>query len=146
MSLNKWIGIGRTTKEIELQMTQSGKQYVQFNLAVDNGKDQNGNDRLADFIQCVTWDKKAENLSVYVHKGNRIAIEGRLKVEQYQDSQGQNKYKTYILIQNFEFLESKPKDNFVPQEPDYVTNKQEEKDPFEMMAQAVEITDSDLPF
>ncbi len=148
MSLNKWIGIGRTTKEIELQITQSGKQYVQFNLAVDNGKDQNGNDRLADFIQCVAWDKKAENLSVYVHKGNRIAIEGRLKVEQYQDPQGQNKYRTYILVQNFTFLESKPKDNFVPQEPDYLTNKQEEKDPFEAFGQAVEneMDNLELPF
>lgn len=149
MSLNKWLGIGRITKDIQLQITQSRKQYAQFTLAVDNGKDPNGNDRPADFITCVAWDKKAENLSVYVHKGNRIAIEGRLRVEVYPDPQepNKNKYKTYVLVQNFNFLENKTKDNFIPQEPDYIKEEQtnvREEDPFEKFGQEVESETSDL--
>lgn len=152
--MNKVILIGRLTRDIELRATASGTQYAQFDIAVDNGKDQNGNKKDADFITCVVWDKKAENLSIYVKKGHRIAIEGKIKVDKYQNDRGENKYKTYVLVQNFEFLENKNKDNFVPSEQDYYTqqsytaeeidNISYENDQFEQ--QQIEVTYDDLPF
>ena len=154
MDINKVIIVGRLTKEIELKATQSGTKYVQFDLAVGNGKDKEGKERQTDFINCVAWEKRAENLSVYVHKGHRVAIEGRLKVDKYQNDKGENKYKTYVLVEGYEFLESKPKENFEPNEPDNIkagpmTGEQvdevpTENDPFE---EQMEISDSlDLPF
>lgn len=156
MDINKVIIVGRLTKEMELKETQSGTNYVQFDLAVGNGKDKEGKERPTDFINCVAWEKKAENLSVYVHKGHRVAIEGRLKVDKYQNEKGENRYKTYVLVESYEFLESKPKDNFEPNEPDNVkagpmTGEQVdatpiENDPFEAFGDSIEVNDNDLPF
>lgn len=151
--MNKFIGIGRVTKDLELKATQSGIQYVQFDLAIDNGKDKDGNQRDADFISCTAWDKQAETLSVYVKKGHKIAVEGSIKVDKYQNEKGENRYRTYVLVRGFEFLESKPKDNYEPTEPDYLnkTNYTKEEiddiplpnDPF---AEQMTIPDSELPF
>ena len=156
MDINKVILVGRLTKDIELKSTQSGTNYVQFDLAVGNGKDKAGNERPTDFINCVAWEKRAENLSVYVHKGHRVAIEGRLKVDKYQNEKGENRYKTYVLVEGYEFLESKPKENFEPNEPDYVkagpiTGEQVdaisvENDPFETFGDSIEVSTDDLPF
>ena len=151
--MNKVFLIGRVTKDLELKATQSGIQYVQFDLAIDNGKDKDGNQRDADFISCTAWDKQAETLSVYVKKGHKIAVEGSIKVDKYQNEKGENRYRTYVLVRGFEFLESKPKDNYEPSEPDYLnkTNYTKEEiddiplpnDPF---AEQMTIPDSELPF
>ena len=156
MDINKVIIVGRLTKEMELKSTQSGTNYVQFDLAVGNGKDKEGNERPTDFINCVAWEKKAETLSLYVHKGHRVAIEGRLKVDKYQNEKGENRYKTYVLVESYEFLESKPKENYEPNTPDYVkagpmTGEQidtmpTENEPFQAFGDSIEVNDDDLPF
>lgn len=126
--MNKVILIGRVTKDIELQSTTSGTNYVQFDVAIDNGKDENGESRPAEFVNCTAWEKRAETLSVYVKKGHKVAIEGSIKTDKYQNSEGENRYRTYVLVKGFEFLESKPKDNFVPQEPNKTSYTKEEID------------------
>lgn len=154
MDLNKVILVGRLTKEIELKSTTNGSQYAEFDIAVGNGKDKDGNEREADFINCIAWNKGAENLSVYLHKGNRVAIEGRLKVDKYKNEKGENRYKTYVRIETYHFLESRPKDNFVPQEPESnqvnytaeeIDNMPLENDPFENQQQ-LPFDENDLPF
>lgn len=149
--MNKVILIGRVTKDIELQSTTSGTNYVQFDVAIDNGKDENGESRPAEFVNCTAWEKRAETLSVYVKKGHKVAIEGSVKTDKYQNAEGENRYRTYVLVKGFEFLESKPKDNFVPTETDKTSYTTEDIDnislpdnPFaeEQMA----ITDDMLPF
>lgn len=152
--MNKVILIGRLTKDIELKATESGLQYCQFDMAIDNGKDKDGNSREADFISCTAWDKKAENLSVYVHKGHKLAVEGRIKTDKYQNDKGENRYRTYVLVSNFEFLESKPKDNYVPSEPDYLEKTDYTKDDIDdiplpddpFQTSQMQIEESDLPF
>ena len=77
----------------------------------------------------------------------------RIKTDKYQNEKGENRYKTYVLVSNYEFLESKPKDNFTPSEPDY-SNKTsyttEEVDniplPDDPFAEQMQIDESDLPF
>lgn len=150
MDLNKVILVGRLTKDIELKSTQSGNQYAQFDLAVGNGKDKEGNERKADFITCIAWNKGAENLSVYLHKGQRIAVEGRLKADSYKNDKGENRTKNYVLVESYEFLEPKQKDNFVPQEPEG-----QKKDPYKEFGDSIELAekqqemdfdDNSLPF
>ena len=144
--MNLVILIGRLTKDVELRYTQSNIACANFDLAINNGKDKDGNERQADFIRCVLWDKKAENMAKYTKKGSQIAVEGAIKTDSYNDEQGNKRYRTYVLAKNVNFLDSRRTEEPLPQEPDYLTNKQEEKDPFEMMGQAVEIDDNDLPF
>lgn len=144
--MNQVILIGRLTKDVELRYTQSNIACANFDLAINNGKDKDGNERQADFIRCVLWDKKAENMAKYTKKGSQIAIEGAIKTDSYNDEQGNKRYRTYVLARNVHFLDSRRTEEPLPQEPDYLINKQEEKDPFEAFGQTVEIDDNDLPF
>lgn len=106
--------IGRVTKDIELKTTASGKSVVSFTLAV-NRKHKNADGNYdADFINCVAYDMRAETISKYVHKGDKFGIEGTLKTRTY-DKNGIKVYVTEVIVNDFEFLESKkdkPADNF----------------------------------
>lgn len=144
--MNLVILIGRLTKDPELRYTQSNMACAEVDIAINNGKDKNGNDRPADFIRVVVWDKQAENLKQYQKKGSQVAVEGSIKTQSWEDEKGNKRYKTYVLAKKVIFLDSRRIEEPLPQEPDYLKNKQEEKDPFEMMGQAVEIDDNDLPF
>lgn len=156
--MNRFTAIGRATKDLELkETTETKRKYTQFDIAVNNGKDKNGNEREATYITCVAWEKRAETLVQYLHKGNRIYIEGTYTIDKYQNQNGENRYRHYILVNGFEFLESKPKDSYEPSEPDYV--KQEatmpiptppapiiQEDPFQDFGEQISLTDEDLPF
>lgn len=94
--------IGRITKDIELRYTSNQKAVCEFSLAVN---------RMAvegtDFITVVAWGKQAENLQKYQGKGSLVAVSGSLRVDQYQDNEGKNRYKTYVLANNIEYLGKK---------------------------------------
>ncbi len=144
--MNLVILIGRLTKDVELRYTQSNMACAEVDIAINNGKDKNGNDRPADFIRVVVWDKQAENLKQYQKKGSQVAVEGSIKTQSWEDEKGNKRYKTYVLARNVHFLDSRRTEEPLPQEPDYLINKQEEKDPFEAFGQTVEIDDNNLPF
>ena len=127
--------IGRLTKTPELKTTPKGKQVCSFTIATNriNGED-------ADFIDCVVWDKQAENLCKYQVKGSLIGISGQLRVERYEVS-GVKRTKAYVLVNEVEYLS---------------TNKQESKEinPYEYMKTKVEsdigkqiqISEDEYPF
>ena len=92
--MNKSILIGRLTKEPELKSTPSGRNVCQFTIAVNRNYTNANGEREADFINCVAWDKQAENLVRYQHKGNQIAIEGRIQTRNYEDNSGKKVYVT----------------------------------------------------
>ena len=74
MSVTNHVSIlGRLTKDVEIKKTTSGKSVASFCVALDNGKDRNGNQNNPDYIDCVIWDKNADNLARYAHKGNLVA-------------------------------------------------------------------------
>lgn len=140
--MNKAILIGRLTKDAELRYTQSNIACATFDLAINNGKNENGEDRKADFIRCVVWEKQAENMAKYTHKGSQVAIEGSIKTDSYDDEQGNKKYRTYVLARRIMFLDSKRTEEPLPEEPSYL-NQKEETDPFQQMA---EINNDDMPW
>ena len=65
---------GRLTAEPELKTTQSGNKYVTFCMAVDRRT----KEKATDFIDCIAWNKLAEVMSNYCHKGNQISLTGSL--------------------------------------------------------------------
>lgn len=104
--MNAVVLVGRTTKDIELRRTASGTAVASFTLAVNRDfKTQDGED--ADFIQCVAWKKTAELLEQYVHKGDRIALEGSIRTRNYTGNDGRKIYVTEVLANHVEFLETK---------------------------------------
>lgn len=143
---------GRITRDIELKTTQSGKKYIQFTIACDNGKDKEGNKLEADFVNCVAWEKRAEVIAEYVKKGDRFLVAGQFKTDKYETDSGENRYRSYVLVREYEFIESK-KDGFVPTEPNDLNYEDEENnaeveenDPFKDFGESVVISDDDLPF
>ncbi len=104
--------IGNLTKDLELKyLPTNNTPVVNYTLAVNNPfrKDEEGN-TTADFINCVTFGKQAENLATYMAKGCKVAVNGRLQVRQWQDQEGNNRYSTEVITNSVEFL-TYPKEN-----------------------------------
>lgn len=146
--MNKAILIGRLTKDPELKMTENTKREVcQFTIAVNRPYTNEDGERKADFINCVVWDKQAENLAKYQKKGNQIAVEGRIQTRNYDDNSGKKVYVTEVLVNNISYLDTKKDDsNFNNLEEPPVVEKQEEIDPYQAFGDSIEVNDSDLPF
>jgi single-strand DNA-binding protein len=101
--MNKVIISGRTTADIELKTTPSGTSVASFTVAVDYGY---GEKKQTSFLDVVAWQKQAENAARYVHKGDRVIIDGRLQTRVYE-SNGQKRKVTEIVANEIEFIETK---------------------------------------
>lgn len=109
--MNKVILMGRLTRDPEVRYT-SGDQpmaIARYSLAVDRRgakRDENGG-QTADFINCVTFGKQGEFAEKYLHKGIKIAVEGRIQTGSYTNKEGQKVYTTDVVVEQHEFCESK---------------------------------------
>lgn len=104
--MNKVILKGRLARDIELRTTTTGKSVGTFSLAVDRRFKQEGQPD-ADFIPCVAWGKTAEVMAQYLAKGRETLVEGRMQVRSYDDKEGNKRYVTEVIVENFEFCGSK---------------------------------------
>lgn len=68
---------GNVGKDAVLRRTQGGDAVLGFSLAVDNGKDKDGNSRPATWFDCSIWGKRAEALDGHIKKGTKLALSGR---------------------------------------------------------------------
>jgi single-strand DNA-binding protein len=93
--------IGRLTKDPELKYTSTGQAVTTFTLAVDNPFSKEGK---ADFINCVVWQKPAENLAKFCSKGRQIALVGRIQTRQYEDGDGRKVFVTEIVANDIKYL------------------------------------------
>lgn len=104
--MNKVILIGRLTADPEIRATQSGKTVASYRLAVDRAFKSEGQPE-ADFINCIAFGKGAEFAEKFLHKGMKIALEGRIQTRNYDDRDGKKVYVTEIIVEHHEFCESK---------------------------------------
>lgn len=74
---------GNVGRNAELRRTQNGDEVLGFSLAVDNGKDKNGNKRDTTWVKCSIWGKRASSLENYVRKGTKLVLTGRPGVDVY---------------------------------------------------------------
>ena len=123
--MNKFFGIGRISTDLELRQTTSGKSVVKFNLAINRYGDG------VDFIPIQVWGIQAENLVQYQQKGNQLAVEGSIRIDCYEDSEGNTRYSTYVLAQNVQFLDKK-------------NSNETTSDPFKEIGEQIEIDDNFL--
>lgn len=105
--MNKAILVGRLARDPELRTTGTGKSVTNITVAVDRRVAKDSNQQTADFINCVAWNKQAEVISQYLHKGEQIALEGRIQVSSYDDRDGNKRYKTEVMIDSFDFIGSR---------------------------------------
>jgi single-strand DNA-binding protein len=112
--MNKVIIVGRLTRDPEVRYTQTGKAVASFSVAVDTGF---GENKRADFIPVVVWEKLAEVCGNNLSKGRRVLVEGRLQIRDYEKD-GQKRRAADVVAQNIEFLDSKQQPSASPKSPD----------------------------
>ena len=105
--MNKVILIGRVAKDVELRTTTSGKSVATFPLAVNRDYKNAEGKYDADFITCVAFEQRAETISKFVHKGDKFCVSGKISTRNYEKSDGSKAYVTEVIVDGFDFIESK---------------------------------------
>ena len=107
--MNKFFGIGRLTKDPEVRYATNSTCVARYTLAVDRKYKKEG-EATADFLNCVAFGKQGEFVEKYLHKGMKIAVMGRIQTGSYKNKDGQTVYTTDILVEEYEFCESKARE------------------------------------
>ena len=105
--LNKVILMGRFTRDPELRSTPQGISTCAFSVAVDRNFVRQGEERKADFINCVAWRQTAEFISKYFRKSSMVALEGSIQTRSWDDQEGKKRYATEVIVNQVYFAESK---------------------------------------
>jgi single-strand DNA-binding protein len=108
--LNKVFLIGNLTRDPELRVTPKGTAICQFGIAVNRQfKDESGATRdETTFVDIEAWGKQGELVSKYLSKGSPAMVEGRLKLDQWEDkTSGQKRSKLKVVLDNVQFLSSR---------------------------------------
>ena len=105
-SLNKVMLIGNLTRDPDLKYTPGNQAVCEIGLAVNRKyRTKEGEDREeTTFVDCEAWGKQAEVLKQYMTKGKPLFIEGRLKLDTWEDKDGGKRSKMRVVIENFQFL------------------------------------------
>ena len=143
--MNRFIGLGRISKEITYKQTPSGTSVTSFSIAINrNFKNKEGNYD-ADFLQCVSYRNTADFINKYFKKGDMICVDGRVQTRSYEQD-GTKRYVTEIVVESAEFCGSKKEDSSksehteieVPQ--NYTSQYEGSNDV------SIQLSDQDLPF
>lgn len=99
--------LGRLVKDPELKQTESGTAVLSFTIAVDRRFQKQGEERQADFINCVAWKGTAEFIAKYFGKGQMIALCGSIQVRNWEDNEGNKRYATEVIVNEVSFAGEK---------------------------------------
>ncbi len=109
--MNTSVFAGRVGQDAELNYTKSGTPVASFSMAIDNGKDKDGQKRAATWIKAVLWEKRAESLAPYIKKGIVVIVNGPVSTEAWISKQdGSAQAKIVCTVREFDFGGSKSED------------------------------------
>lgn len=106
-NFNKVILLGNLTRDPELRYTPKGMAVARLSMAVNRSyKTEAGESREeVTFVDIDAWSKQAELICQYVRKGNPLFVEGRLKLDQWDDkTSGQKRSTLKVVLENFQFI------------------------------------------
>ena len=112
--MNKAILVGRMVRDPEPRSTANGVSVCSFTVACDRRFVKQGEERSADFINCIAWRKTGESIAQYFKKGDRIGLEGSIQTRSWTDNDGKTRYATEIVVEQWEFAQSKTEGGRVP--------------------------------
>jgi single-strand DNA-binding protein len=92
MNINTWLGCGRLTRDAELSTTQKGTAMAKFRMAVN---DRRNEDTL--YLNVLCFGKMAEALKEHLTKGRLVGVQGKLKIDDYQDKDGNTKNSVCVM-------------------------------------------------
>ena len=106
MSFNKITLVGNLGRDPELRYTPQGTPVCTFSLATnERRKDRNGEMQdQTTWFRVTLWNRQAETASQYLQKGRPVYIEGRLRVEEYTDRDGKQRYSLEVTATDMQFI------------------------------------------
>jgi len=105
---NKIILVGNLTRDIELRYSQAGMGIANTAIATSHKFTVNGEKKEeVCFVDITFFGRSAEVANQYLRKGSKILVEGRLKLDQWQDQQGQKRSKHTVTVATMQMLDSK---------------------------------------
>ena len=105
--LNVAVLMGRLTGDPEIRVTPDGKKVASFSVACDRDFKSRDGERQTDFLNIVAWEKTAEFLEKYFHKGTKLVVSGRIQTGSYTNKEGVKVYTTEVVVEDHEFAESR---------------------------------------
>ncbi len=108
-NLNRVLLMGNLTRDPEMRFTPSNMAIAKIGIAVNRRwRNQAGEQQdEVTYLDCDAFGKTAEMINQYFRKGRPIFIEGRLKLDQWQDKEGHQRSKVVVVIESFQFVDSK---------------------------------------
>lgn len=164
--MNRVILVGRITRDPELRTSPSNVSFAAFSIAVNRTNVSANGEREADFINCVAFNKQAENLCRFIKKGGQIGVEGKLQTRRYTAQDGSNRIATEVICDAIHFLEPKgnsqggyndyssyetsymqqPQQQAPVQQNNFFNQEPKKQDQFDEVKKQFDISDDDLPF
>jgi len=105
-NFNKVLLMGNLTRDPELRSTPSGTAVCQFGLAVNRIYNNSNGERQEEttFVDIEAWGRQAETISKYVTKGNPLFVEGRLKLDSWENKEGEKRNKMKVVLENMQLI------------------------------------------
>ena len=94
--------VGNITQDLELKKVGEDLSLLKFSIAVNEGF---GDNKKSYFFDVEAWRGKADVISQYFKKGDKIGISGRLKQDTWKDQEGKNRSKVSIVLNDFDFMQ-----------------------------------------
>ena len=109
-NFNRVFLMGNLTRDVELRAIQGGQNVAKIGLAINRTWMSQDNEKREEvtFVDCEAWGKTAEILHKYLAKGRPVFIEGRLKLDSWEDKEGKKQSKLKVVVEGFQFVDSKP--------------------------------------
>jgi single-strand DNA-binding protein len=107
-NINRVVLVGRLTRDPEIRATPSGHTVCSLRVACNGVKrDQDGNyGEKPNFFDVSVFGAAGENVQRYIHKGSRVAIDGRLEWREWENDEQQRRQAVSIVADSVEFLDS----------------------------------------
>lgn len=164
--MNRVILVGRITRDPELRTSPNNVSFTAFSIAVNRTAVSSNGEREADFINCVAFNKQAENLCRFIKKGGQIGVEGKLQTRRYTAQDGSNRIATEVICDAIHFLEPRgasqggyndyssyetsymqqPQQQAPVQQNNFFQQESRKPDQFDEVKKQFDISDDDLPF
>lgn len=164
--MNRVILVGRITRDPELRTSPNNVSFTAFSIAVNRTAVSSNGEREADFINCVAFNKQAENLCRFIKKGGQIGVEGKLQTRRYTAQDGSNRIATEVICDAIHFLEPRgasqggyndyssyetsymqqPQQQVPVQQNNFFQQESRKPDQFDEVKKQFDISDDDLPF
>lgn len=148
--VNMAVVLGNLGDDPEVRYTPAGKAVCNFSVATsESWKDKNTGEAqtATEWHRCVAYDKLCEIIGEYAKKGSKLYVKGKLKTRKWQGQDGQDRYTTEIIVEDFQLLDGKPQESGqAPQQQKRQPVPQSKAPPKANQSPVVDNFDDDIPF